>query len=52
MNFVIVRDYQEMSRTAAEVMARTVNEKPTAVLGLSTGRTPIGMYQALVQMYI
>lgn len=51
VKFVIVRDYQEMSRTAAEEIARTVNEKHTAVLGLPTGRTPIGMYQALVQMY-
>jgi glucosamine-6-phosphate deaminase len=51
MKFVIVRDYQEMSCTAAEEIAKTVSEKPTAVLGLPTGRTPIGMYQSLVQMY-
>ncbi len=49
---IIVKDtVEEMSQTAARVVARTLNSKPNAVLGLATGSTPLGLYQELVRMH-
>lgn len=45
------KDYQEMSRKAAGIMAALVVTKPDAVLGLATGSTPVGMYRQLVEWY-
>lgn len=45
------KDYQEMSRKAAGIMAAVVVSKPNAVLGLATGSTPVGMYKQLVEWY-
>ena len=39
-----VKDYEEMSRKAAAVIAAQVVLKPDAVLGLATGSTPLGAY--------
>ncbi len=50
MKTVITEDYTQMSKAAAEVVAGAVRKK-SAVLGLATGTTPIGMYDMLVQMY-
>ncbi len=50
MNLVMVKNYDEMSKVAAGVMAKVVNEKPDAVLGLATGGTPVGMYKELIKM--
>jgi len=36
---------------AAKIMARIVREKPTAVLGLATGRTPLRLYNELIRMH-
>lgn len=51
MEFILVQNYEDMSQAAAEEVARTVREKPNAVLGLATGSTPEGMYRALVSKY-
>ena len=49
---IIVKDsVEEMSKTAARVVARTLNAKPDAVLGLATGSTPLGLYKELVRMH-
>jgi glucosamine-6-phosphate deaminase len=49
---IIVKDSpEEMSKTAARVVARTLNSKPNAVLGLATGSTPLGLYKELVRMH-
>jgi glucosamine-6-phosphate deaminase len=49
---IIVRDsVEDMSKTAARVVARIVNSKPNAVLGLATGSTPLGLYRELVRMH-
>jgi glucosamine-6-phosphate deaminase len=39
----------ELSARAAEILLSAIRENPRAVLGLPTGRTPIGMYQRVVQ---
>ncbi len=49
---IIVKDsVEEMGRVAARVVARTLNSKPNAVLGLATGSTPLGLYLELVRMH-
>lgn len=45
------KDYNAMSRKAANLMAAQVLMKPDCVLGLATGSTPIGVYQNLISMY-
>lgn len=45
------KDYEEMSRTAAAILADIVKQRPNAVLGLATGSTPVGTYQELIRMY-
>ncbi len=51
MNIIKVKNYEEMSRVAADIIAETIKAHPTGVLGLATGSTPIGTYQNLVNMY-
>jgi glucosamine-6-phosphate deaminase len=49
---VIIRDsYDEMSKYAAEVIARHIKAKPDCVLGFATGSTPIGTYRELIRMH-
>lgn len=49
---VIVKDtYEEVSRASARVVAKVLNAKPNAVLGLATGSTPLGLYQELIRMH-
>ena len=43
-------DYEAMSAAAADVVAQTLGEEPSAVLMLPTGITPLGMYRQLVEM--
>lgn len=50
MKIYKTRDYDDMSRKAANLIAAQVIMKPDCVLGLATGSTPIGAYRRLVQM--
>ena len=43
-----VKNYQELSRRAANFITAQVILKPTSVLGLATGSSPIGTYEHLV----
>ncbi len=45
------KDYQEMSRRAANIIFAQVTLKPDCVLGLATGSTPVGAYRQLVEWY-
>ncbi len=40
--------YEALSQTAAEILFKAIHRNPREVLGLPTGRTPIGMYERLV----
>ncbi len=40
MEVIIQRDYQQMSKVAARIVAEVLNTKPNAVLGMATGSTP------------
>ena len=43
------KDYEEMSKKAAQIMAAQITLKPNSVLGLATGSTPVGMYRHLTE---
>ena len=43
MEVIIQRDYEAMSRLAAQLVAELLNTKPNAVLGMATGSTPLGL---------
>ena len=45
------KDYQDVSRKAANIMSAQIIMKPDAVLGLATGSTPVGMYAQLAEWY-
>lgn len=51
MELTVVDSYQEMSVTAAGVIAGEIARRPDCVLGLATGATPVGTYHELVNLY-
>lgn len=51
MNFIIRKDKQTLSDMVASRIASRINEKPSMVLGLATGNSPLGVYQSLIDMY-
>lgn len=51
MRIIRTKNYDEMSRKAAAIIAAQVIHKPECVLGLATGGTPVGVYQNLVAWY-
>lgn len=52
MKVIIAKDYEELSRKAAEIMINVVKKNPSAVLGLATGSTPIGLYKAMIEDHV
>ena len=51
MRIISAKDYEGMSRQAANIIAAQVILKPNCVLGLATGGTPVGTYKELVAKY-
>lgn len=51
MRFIVTKDYNDMSRKAANIISAQIITKPDCVLGLATGSTPIGTYKQLVEWY-
>ncbi len=45
------KDYNDMSRKAANIISAQIIIKPNSVLGLATGSTPEGTYKQLVEWY-
>jgi glucosamine-6-phosphate deaminase len=48
MNWEICNDYDALSERAAAILLQSIRNQPELVLGLPTGRTPIGMYDRVV----
>ena len=51
MRIYKAKDYNEMSRKAASIIASQVILKPDCVLGLATGSSPVGTYKNLVEWH-
>jgi glucosamine-6-phosphate deaminase len=51
MRVIVESDLAAVARRAANFVAALVRRKPTCVLGLATGATPLGMYAELIRMH-
>lgn len=51
MEVLIRNDAEAGCILGARIIARLVREKPDAVLGLATGRTPLRLYQELIRLH-
>ncbi len=51
MEVLIQPTPERASELAARVVARLLKEKPNAVLGLATGRTPVQLYKELIRFH-
>ena len=51
MRVIVTKDYEELGRVAANIIAAQVTLKPDSVLGLATGSSPISTYQNLIKKY-
>ena len=51
MKLYRAKNYEELSKIAANIMAAQITLKPDCVIGLATGSTPIGMYDQLTAKY-
>ncbi len=51
MLVVIKKDYEEVSREAARIVAGAVRSNSQIVLGLATGSTPLGLYKELIALH-
>ena len=51
MKVIKVKDYQELSMVASQIIGDLIKQKNDAILGLATGSTPVGLYKNLISMY-
>jgi glucosamine-6-phosphate deaminase len=51
MDQIVVGDYDELSKKAADFVINKIKDKPNTILGLATGSTPIGLYKNLINKY-
>lgn len=51
MNIIIEESYEELSKTAADILEEEIKNKKDIILGLATGSTPIGTYKELIKRY-
>lgn len=51
MKIITAKDYKDMSRRAANIISAQIILKPKSVIGLATGKTPLGIYEQLVEWY-
>lgn len=51
MKVIVEKNYDDMSKTAANIMKKEIEKDPNIVLGLATGSTPEGMYKELIRLH-
>ena len=51
MRVIVESDKDGVSRRAAQFVGNLVRRRPTCVLGLATGGTPLGMYAELIRLH-
>ena len=51
MKVIKCKNYEEVSRVAADILIELLKEKPNCTLGLATGSSPIGLYLNLIKAY-
>jgi glucosamine-6-phosphate deaminase len=50
MRVIIVKDTRHLGKVSARLIAAEMKKKPTFVLGLATGTSPIPLYQELIRL--
>ncbi len=50
MNIIVCKNYDEVSDTAAKIIAESIKKKPNFILGLATGSSPVGIYERLAEL--
>ncbi len=48
----VFKDYEAVSRRAAEIVTNQIRRKPDSVVGFATGSTPLGLYKALIENHL
>lgn len=51
MKLIVEKDYDGISKKAADILVDEINKNPNINLGLATGSTPIGTYKELIERY-
>lgn len=51
MKIIDTNDYRDLCRKAANIISAQIILHPESVLGLATGKTPVGVYEQLVDWY-
>lgn len=51
MKLIVEKDYEGISKTAADMLVEEINNNPSITLGLATGSTPVGMYEEIIRQY-
>lgn len=51
MEIIITATSDEIGENAADIIKAEITDKPTAVLGLATGSTPVTTYKKLIRMH-
>ncbi len=51
MTIFVKKDYEEVSKKAAQLVGAQITLNPKSILGLATGSSPEGMYKNLIEMY-
>jgi glucosamine-6-phosphate deaminase len=51
MRVIVENSPEAVARTAATFVAALIRRKPTCVLGLATGSTPLGLYKELARLH-
>ena len=51
MKIIRTKNYEQMSRKAANIISAQIILKPNSVLGLATGSSPLGAYAQLIEWY-
>ena len=49
MRLIVAKDYADVSRKAANIIAAQIHLKPDCVLGLATGSSPVGAYKQMIE---
>lgn len=51
MNIVVVSNFDSMSEEVAKIVIAQIRQKPSSVLGLATGSSPLGVYSLLEEYH-
>ena len=51
MKILKLKNYDELSKCCADIIAEQVKSNKSCVLGLATGSSPVGTYKELVKLF-